>query len=180
MIKCPDCGSHALESPHNKSTGYEAYKCVNTKCKRLFDLSELKPKIKMTQEEIDTHIRDTSKKTSVPIFNSSKVRHTSNSGKNNYTTNIKNQNQINKLTQIFGSKLTDIAFNKVTGSMRRIGMCKQYNNQISSGEKIIVDLMIHLYCPNMMEWPLSNIKKLDYNNQQKVLKIISDIDKYLF
>lgn len=41
MKKCLKCNSSLKESPHNQMTGYESYRCTNSDCRALFDISEL-------------------------------------------------------------------------------------------------------------------------------------------
>lgn len=45
MKKCPKCNEAKLkESPYNKFTGYESYRCKNPSCNSLFDISDLNDK----------------------------------------------------------------------------------------------------------------------------------------
>ena len=42
MKKCLKCNSELKLSPHNQMTGYESYRCTNSNCKALFDVSDFK------------------------------------------------------------------------------------------------------------------------------------------
>lgn len=50
MKKCLRCNSSLKVSPHNKMTGYESYRCTNSNCKALFDVSDLNYNNNLTKE----------------------------------------------------------------------------------------------------------------------------------
>lgn len=43
--KCLKCNSEVTESPHNKITGFESFRCSNLDCNSLFDISDFNKEI---------------------------------------------------------------------------------------------------------------------------------------
>jgi hypothetical protein len=179
--KCLKCNSPVKLSPHNQHTGYESYRCSNPDCNSLFDVSDFESvPPELPKDRIITGGYGMGKSNMRKVLNRAyQQTHSSNNGVK-VSSSIK-QDKFDQLRKLFGDKLNDIAFDGigVINRPRNVHNCPQYNF-LSSGEKIVVDFLLHLYNPALMEWPLSNLNKLDSITKTKVLKVISNYNTYCF
>lgn len=85
--------------------------------------------------------------------------------------------QQDKFKHIFNERLISIAHQKKYFNKKEIPeKCKLYK-RCSSGEKIVIDLMIHLY-NGSVTWPLSNLINVDNLLRNKILIVLKDYKKY--
>lgn len=183
--KCLKCNSPVKLSPHNQHTGYESYRCSNTECNALFDVSDFDsvppelPKDKMITGGYGMGKTNMQQAVNKAFFGKGSASKTQpSSSRLNIPSSIR-QDKFDQLRRLFGNKLNDIAFDGMVNRPRNVVACPQYNS-LSTGEKIVVNLLLHLYDPALVKWPLSNLNKLDLTTKNKVLKVISNYNIYCF
>lgn len=173
--QCLKCNSEVKESPYNNFTGYKSYRCTNKDCNSLFDLRDL-TKSEQVKNAVDRMTMDSQKRT-MTTMNLKPGMGKSNTISNHILANRKSK--VLSLRSLFGDRLVDIIFKPASNMPRNIHSLAEYQ-QLSSGEKVIADLFVHLYNPALVEWPLSNLNLLDQQNKNKVLHIINNYDRYTF
>lgn len=192
-MKCIKCGAKANKSVHNYAGDYNPYRCSDSNCNHLFDLSEVKSEnnVRKTRDGriyMGVDLADPSYQSIRPSSNSAYSSY-KNRGTVQHKTynNTGNKNvkpahiKIDNLIKIFGLRLVSIAYDIPSAINRDLGKCKSFS-QLNRDEMSIVMFLSHI---NRASARRSNwrIYQEFLNNSNKsrmgILKVLENIDKYL-